>query len=97
MSRRLQWIGRSAARFLLNRRAKGDEGALDAAAGALVWAAFGGFVGFTLAVPSQDIGAIDRAILGGSLAAWLGIFFGSLVEAVDSTIKDLLRSLNSNQ
>ncbi len=96
--RSLQWIGRGATRLLLRRRSTEDEGALYAATGAaLIWAAFGGVVGFTLADPSRDIGAIDRAILGGLLGACVGIFFGSLVEAVDSTIKNLISSLNSKQ
>jgi hypothetical protein len=96
--RGLQWIGRTATRPFVKKGSSKDEGALYAATGcALIWAAFGGVVGFTLADPSRDIGAIDRAILGAALGVCVGIFFGSLVEAVDSTIKDLISSLSSKR
>ena len=92
----LQWIGRSAAWLLLRRHSTRDESALCAATGgALVCAVFGGVVGFTLSDSSRDLGAIGRTILGGLLGVCTGMFFGVFVETVDSTIKDLLRSVSS--
>ena len=92
----LQWIGRSAAWLLLRRHSTRDERALCAATGgALVCAVSGGVVGFTLSDPSRDLGAIGGTILGGLLGVCTGIFFGVFVETVDSTIKDLLRSVSS--
>jgi hypothetical protein len=94
--RSLQWIGRGATGLVLKRPSRGDESATYAVTGgALVCAVFGGVVGFTLSHASQDTGAIGGTILGGSLGVCLGIIFGSFVVAVDSAIKDLLRSLNS--
>jgi hypothetical protein len=94
--RSLQWIGRGATGLVLKRPSRGDESATYAVTGgALVCAVFGGVVGFTLSHASQDTDAIGGTMLGGSLGVCLGIIFGSFVVAVDSAIKDLLRSLNS--
>jgi hypothetical protein len=94
--RSLQWIGRSAAWLLLRKHFARDESALCAAAGgALVCALFGGVLGFALSDPSRNTDAIGGTILGGLLGVCLGFIFGVSVEAVSSTIKDLLRSLDS--
>lgn len=94
--RSLQWIGRGAMGLLLKRPSGGDESATYAVTGgALVCAVFGGVAGFTLSDLSQETGVIGGTILGGSLGVCLGIIFGSCVVAVDTAIKDLLRSLNS--
>lgn len=92
----LEWIGRSAVRLVSRRRSTTDASTLDAAiGGALVCAAFGGVVGFALSGSSREIGAIGGAMLGGLLGVCIGILFGSFAETAASTIKDLLRSLNS--
>ena len=92
----LQWIGRGTARLLLRRHSTTGEGVLYAViGGALVCAICGGVVGFALSDSSGDKGVIDGTILGGLLGVCVGIMFGSIVETVDSTIKDLLRSVNS--
>jgi hypothetical protein len=92
----LQWIGRSAAWLLLRKHFTRDENALCAATGgALVCAVFGGVVGFALSDLSRDMGAIGGAILGGLLGLCFGFIFGVSVEALSSTMKDLLRSLGS--
>ena len=90
--RSLQWIGKKAAWPLVRRHPADDESALYAAiGGALICALIGGAVGFGLSDRARDIGG---AMLGSSLGVCLGILFGSFVETVDSTIKDLLRSFN---
>lgn len=92
----LQWLGRGAIWLLWRRKYTTDDGDLYAATGgALVCAAFGGFVGFAFSGPSRNIGAIDGTILGGLLGVCIGMLFGSFVEAVDASIKDMLRYLNS--
>jgi uncharacterized protein YcfJ len=92
----LQWIGRSAAWLLLRRRFTRDESAFCAATGgSLVCAVFGGVVGFVLSGLSRDMSTIDATILGGSLGVCLGFVFGATVETVSSTIKHMLRSLDS--
>ena len=92
----LQWIGRGAARILFRRGCARDDGALCAATGgALVCAVLGGAFGFTLFDPSQQVSEIGGTLLGALLGLCVGILFGSIVEAVDSTIKDLLGTLNS--
>jgi len=91
----LQWVGRSATWLLLRRHFTNDESALCAATGgALVCAVFGGGIGFVLSGLSRDMGVIDATILGGSLGVCLGFIFGASVEAVSSTIKSLLRSMD---
>ena len=93
----LQWIGRGAAWILLRRHSTRDESTLCAAAGgALICAVFGGVVGFALSDLSRDISVIGGTILGGLLGVCIGFIFGAFVEIIDGTIKDLLRSLNSN-
>lgn len=92
----LQWIGRSAAWLLLRRHFESDESALCAATGgALVCAVFGGVIGFVLSDISRELGAINATVLGGVLGVCLGFIFGACVETVSSTIKDLMRSLDS--
>ena len=92
----LQWIGRGAAWILLRRHSTRDESTLCAAVGgALICAVFGGVVGFALSDSSRDVSAIGGTILGALLGGCIGIIFGTFVEIVDSTIKDLLRSLNA--
>lgn len=94
--RSFQFIGRGAAWVLFRRHSPIEEGALCAAAGgALVFAVFGGAVGFALSDLSQGISVIGGTILGGLLGVCIGFTFGALVESIDSTIKDLLGSLNS--
>ena len=92
----LQWLGRGAICQLLRRQYTTDDCDLYAATGgALVCAAFGGVVGFVFSGPSRDLGAIDGTILGGLLGVCVGMLFGSFVESVDASIKDMLRYLNS--
>ena len=92
----LQWIGKVATERLSRRRCTGNDGTLHASTGgALVCAVFGGAIGFALLAPSQEISEIGGMLLGGVLGVCLGILFGSIVEAVDSTIKDMLSSLNT--
>jgi hypothetical protein len=92
----LQWFGRGAAWLLLRKHFTRDESALCAATGgAIVCAVFGGVVGFVLSNLSRTIDVIGGAILGGLLGGCLGIIFGVSVEAVSSTMKGLLRSLDS--
>ena len=92
----VQSNGRGTARLLLRRHSTTGEGVLYAViGGALVCAICGGVVGFALSDSSGDKGVIDGTILGGLLGVCVGIMFGSIVETVDSTIKDLLRSVNS--
>ncbi len=91
-----QWLGRGVAWLLFRRRPTSDESTLCAAAGsALVWAAFGGVIGFFISGPSRDVGAIGGMILGGLIGACLGICFGVFVETIDTEIKGALRSLDS--
>jgi uncharacterized protein YcfJ len=92
----LQWIGRGVAWILLRRQSTRDESTFCAAAGgALIFAVFGGVVGFALSNSSHDVSVIGGTILGGLLGVCLGFTFGTIVETVDSTIKDQLGSLNS--
>lgn len=92
----LRWIGKGASWFLIKKSNRGKENAAYAiVGGALVCAVFGGITGFALSDLSRDIATVDGAILGGMLGACAGIFFGTLVEAVDDKINDLLRSLSS--
>ena len=92
----LQWIGRGTARLLLRRHSTTDENVLYAAiGGALVFAVCGGVAGFALSESSGGMGVIDGTILGGMLGVCIGIMFGSIVETIDSMIKDLLRSEKS--
>ena len=92
----LQWIVRGAAWILLRRHSTRDESTLCAAAGgALICTVFGGVVGFALSDSSRDVSAIGGTILWALLDGCIGSIFGALVEIVDSTIKDLLRSLNT--
>jgi hypothetical protein len=90
-----QWIGRGAQWILLRRHSTTDECTLCAATGgALVFATFGGVVGFALSKLSGDISVIGGTILGGLLGVCIGFSFGAVVEIIDSTIKDQLRSIN---
>jgi hypothetical protein len=92
----LQWIGRGAAWILLRRQSTRDECTLCAAAGgALICSVFGGVVGFALSDLSRDMSAIGGTILGSLLGVCVGFILGAFVEMIDSTINDLLRSLNS--
>ena len=92
----LQWIGRSTTRLLLRRHLTTDENASYAAiGGALLCAVCGGVAGFALSDSSGGMGVIDGTILGGLLGVCIGIMFGSIVETIDSMIKDLLRSEKS--
>jgi hypothetical protein len=92
----LQWIGRGAAWILLRSHPTRDESTLCAAAGgALIFAVFGGVAGFSLSDLSRGMSVIGGTILGGLLGVCIGFFFGAFVEIIDSTMKDLLRSLNS--
>jgi uncharacterized YccA/Bax inhibitor family protein len=92
--RGLQWVGSNAAWLVLRRRFTEEESAKYAATGgALVFALFGGTVGFILSDPTEANASINGTVFGASLGVCLGIFFGSFVETVDGTIKDLLRSL----
>jgi uncharacterized protein YcfJ len=91
-----QWIGRGAAWILLRSHPTRDESTLCAATGgALICAVFGGVAGFSLSDLSRDMSVIGGTILGGLLGVCIGLIFGALVEMIDSTIKGLLRSLNS--
>jgi hypothetical protein len=93
---RLQCIGRGTAWLLLRRHSTTDESAFYAAiGGALVCAVCGGVAGFALSDSSGGMGVIDGTILGGLLGVCIGIMFGSIVETIDSMIKDLLRSEKS--
>lgn len=91
----LQWIGRGAA-WLLMRRPFASEGSTAYAmtGGAVVSAVLCGAVGFALSDSSRNISATDGTILGALLGVCLGIMFGSFVEATDSMIKDVLKSLD---
>jgi hypothetical protein len=92
----LQWVGRTASWIFLRRHYSRDECTLCAGAGgALIFAVFGGVVGFALSDLSRDIGVIGGTILGGMLGGCIGFIFGAYVEIIDSAIKALLRSLNS--
>jgi uncharacterized YccA/Bax inhibitor family protein len=63
--------------------------------GAVLCAVFCGAIGFIFSDHSGSAAAIAGAIIGGLLGVCIGIFFGASVGTVDSTIKHLLRSLNS--
>jgi hypothetical protein len=92
----LQWFGRGAAWLLLRKHFTRDESTLCAATGgALVCAVLGGVVGFALSDFSRTIDVIGGAMLGGLLGVCLAIIFGVSVEVVSSTMKDLMRSLDS--
>ena len=91
-----RWIGRRAARLATGARGSEEQNAAAHAVigGALVWALFGGIVGFALAEFSHST-AIGSIILGVLLGTCAGIFFGSFVEAVDEQINNVLTSLKS--
>jgi len=92
----LQWIGSAATWHLKRRHSTEEERTADAATGgALVWLVLGAAVGFAFSHSARNINVIVGTILGALLGACSGVMFGATVEAVDSTIKDLLRSLNS--
>lgn len=92
----LRWIGRSAVWLLIKNRGTQDGGTAYALiGGALVCTVLGGVTGFGLAGHSYSAATAEGATLGGLLGACMGVFFGSFVEAVDGTIHDVLRSLNS--
>jgi hypothetical protein len=94
--RSLQWIGRGAVWLLFRWHFAGDEGALSAATGgSCVCVLFGGVLGFALSNSSQNVSAIDATILGGSLGVCMGFCFGASVETASSTIKEMLKSLDS--
>lgn len=92
----LRWIGKGVSWFLIKKSERGKENAAYAIiGGALVCAVIGGVIGYALSDLSRDIATLGGTVLGGMLGACAGIFFGSLVEAVDDEINDLLRSLSS--
>lgn len=92
----LRWIGKSAAWLVTRKSANHDEGAGYALiGGAVLFTILGGLVGLGLSDHSRNIVAVEGAVLGCLLGACVGVFFGSFVEAVDDTINDVLRSLNS--
>ena len=91
-----RWIGKSAARLLRIRPESAEANTAYAlTGGALVWMAFGGVVGFGLSGHSRDMATMEGVILGCLLGACTGVFFGSLVEAIDDSINNVLRSLNT--
>lgn len=91
-----RWIGKRAVGILRRNPEGFDEGAAYALiGGALVWTVFGGVVGFGLSGHSRNLATIEGATLGCFLGACTGVFLGALVEAVDDTINQVLRSLNS--
>lgn len=89
-------IGRFAV-GLLRRKPEGSDAdtAYALIGGALVWTVFGAVVGFGLSGHSGNMATLEGTILGCLLGACTGVFFGSLVEAVDNTIHAVLRSLNT--
>ena len=89
-------IGKGAV-WLVRRKPGGAEAdtAYALLGGALVWMVFGAVVGFGLSGHSWNAATLEGAILGCLLGACTGVFFGSLVEAVDDSIHHLLRSLSS--
>src|SRR5579862_4279945 len=91
-----RWIGKGAVWLLGRKPGEGDESpAYALLGGAVVWSVFGGVVGFGLSGHARNLATLEGAILGCLLGACTGVFFGSLVEAVDDTINGVLRSLNS--
>lgn len=89
----LQWIGRGVAELLTRRR--GSEAGNAVIGGAVMGAVFGVVWGFALSDFSRSMAVSGGAAIGGLLGACFGVFFGSLVEIVDETIRDVLGSLQS--
>jgi hypothetical protein len=89
-------IGKSAV-WLVRRKPGGADADAGYAlvGGALVWMVFGAVVGFGLSGHSWTAATLEGAILGCLLGACTGVFFGSLVEAVDGAINGVLRSLQT--
>jgi hypothetical protein len=88
-------IGKGAVWLVRRKPGGADAGTAYALiGGALVWTAFGAVVGFGLSGHSRNAATIEGTILGCFLGACMGVFFGSLVEAVDDTIHSVLRTLN---
>jgi hypothetical protein len=92
----LDLVGRGTVWALIRNSSQCDDSAYAIAGGALTGGSFGAVVGFLLSVPAHDLtNTIVAATLGCLLGVCTGISFGALVEIVDTWIKDIFNSLNS--
>lgn len=92
----LRWIGKEVA-WLVRKKIESEEYAAYAMiGGALLCAAFGAIIGFAVSDTTHSF-AIEGAIIGGLLGMCMGVFFGASVDAVDSSIRAALRSLNRDR
>ena len=102
----LQFVGKGTARLLTRKSATAEDVAYAALGGSIICALFGAIAGFGLSEMSRgaadlstqaasvqgSMAAVEGAIIGLLLGACVGVFFGSLVEAVDEHIRTLLGS-----
>ena len=100
----LQFVGKGTARLLTRKSATAEDVAYAALGGSIICALFGAIAGFALSDLSNhtaslpvSVAAAQGAIIGLLLGACVGVFFGSLVEAVDEYIRTLLGSLGLKQ
>jgi hypothetical protein len=89
----LQRIGKGAAWLLTRGSGKADDVAYAALGGSLLCATLGAVLGFALSDLSRSMVVIEGAIIGLLLGACVGVFFGSIVEAVDEYIQHVIGSL----